>query len=157
MFAVFEAKRNSRLKEELHGWETKYTDHLGRRHRLVQYQCLQPRDHGLPHATRRSLSSNTRTLYSANLSRSRSIDKEPLSFSNNVSGSLSLSWLTSSGSCILSGVKLLLNCRNITNKNAVSLIVFSYTFSLSGNVFRYHSLRRVRVRSIPPNNSESSS
>ena len=41
-------------------------------------------------------------LYSANLSRSRSMDKAPLSFSNNASGSLSLSWLTSSG------VKLLL-------------------------------------------------
>src|SRR5208283_4191602 len=54
MFAVFEAKRNSRLKEQLHGWETKYTDHLGRRHRLVQYQCLQPRNHGLPHAEHRS-------------------------------------------------------------------------------------------------------
>src|SRR5207302_1779558 len=30
------------------------------------------------------------------------------------------------------------------NKNAVSLIVFSYTFSLSGTVFRYQSLRRVQ-------------
>jgi hypothetical protein len=85
------------------------------------------------------------------------MDKEPLSFSNNASGSLSLSWLISSGSCILRGVKLLLNCRRITNKNAVSLIVFSYTFSLSNIVFRYQFLRRVRVRSIPPNKSESSS
>jgi hypothetical protein len=49
-----------------------------------------------PCGARRSLSSNTRTLYSANLSRSRSMDKEPLSFSNSTSGSLSLSWLTSS-------------------------------------------------------------
>jgi hypothetical protein len=29
--AVFELKKEiSELKEELHGWETKYTDHLGR-------------------------------------------------------------------------------------------------------------------------------
>jgi len=29
--AVFELKkRNSGLKEELHAWKTKYTDHLGR-------------------------------------------------------------------------------------------------------------------------------
>src|SRR5271165_86205 len=45
----------------------------------------------------------------------------------------------------------------ITNKNAVIFIAFSYSFSLSEMVFRYQSLRRVPLRSIPPNKSESSS
>src|SRR5258705_7441388 len=55
------------------------------------------------------------------------------------------------------GSKTAAQLREITNKNAVSFIAFSYTFSLSNTVFRYQFLRRVRVRSIPPNKSESSS
>jgi hypothetical protein len=55
------------------------------------------------------VSSSTRTLYSANLSRSPSTDKESLNFSNNAWGRLSLSWSISSGSCVLRGLKLLLN------------------------------------------------
>ena len=33
--------------------ETEHPDHLGRRHRLVQYQRLQPRHHGVPHPEHR--------------------------------------------------------------------------------------------------------
>ena len=48
------------------------------------------------------------------------------------------------------GSKTAAQRRVITNKNAVTLIAFSYTFSLSKTVLRYQCLRRVRLRSIPP-------
>src|ERR1700755_411159 len=55
------------------------------------------------------------------------------------------------------GSKTAAQLMKITNKNAVTFIDFSYSFSLSEMVFRYQSLRRVPLRSIPPNKSESSS
>ena len=57
----------------------------------------------------------------------------------------------------MDGSKTAAQTNEITNKNAVTFIVFSYSFSLSEMVFRYQSLRRVPLRSIPPNKSESSS
>jgi hypothetical protein len=41
-------------KETCSGEETEHSHHLGRRHRLVQHQCLQPGDHGISHTQHRS-------------------------------------------------------------------------------------------------------
>src|SRR6202030_2415209 len=84
---------------------------------LPGYDCA-----GVQPLLSRRISSSTRTLYSANLSRSRSMDKESLSFSNNASGSLSLSWLTSSGSCILRGIKPLFCILRVIFKPGRSLV-----------------------------------
>jgi DDE superfamily endonuclease len=49
------------------------------------------------------------------------------------------------------------NKEELIKKQRACNSVFFIFFSLGSASFRYQSLRRVRVRSIPPNNSESSS
>jgi hypothetical protein len=77
--------------------------------------------------------------------RFKSVDREPLSFSNSKSGRQSLS----AGSRALSALKTNARLPIITTRNNVIWAVFFLPFSLDSTPFRYKFLRRVRISSIP--------